>query len=272
MIEVIGKNGSGKSYITNKLYEYGFERNVGYTTRQKRSGEIDGVDYFFISETEFKNKILHGEFVDYKIINGNYYGIIRRNLTENSILVSGNSEKIEKETGIKVKKIYINCDIAIRYKRVLMRNDLTINNFNRFHSENFSFLDDFEAIFIDNNSDNDDSLNQIIERIMDDNNKELITNRKFLEREVKRIAIESIILNEDKMLAMLMYEEYLLRKYFLEKDCLIDDTIIDKYYKNLLHFAKYIGLNGVINANGLFVEIDNQEYNFDYLRKRLVKK
>lgn len=153
-----------------------------------------------------------------------------------------------------------------------MRNSSTINNFNRFHSENFSFLDDFDAIFIDNNSDNDDSLNQIIKKIIDDNNKDLITNRKFLESEVKRITIESIIINEDKLLAMLMYEEYLLRKYFLEKDCLINDIIINDYYKCLLDFAKYFGIDCVINTKGLFVEVGDQKYNFDYLGKRLVRK
>ena len=47
MIEIIGKNGAGKSYLANKLYHLGFERNVGYTTRPIRDGEIDGIDYFF---------------------------------------------------------------------------------------------------------------------------------------------------------------------------------------------------------------------------------
>ena len=50
MIEIIGKNGAGKSYLANELYNFGFKRNVGYTTRPMRDGEINGVDYYFISK------------------------------------------------------------------------------------------------------------------------------------------------------------------------------------------------------------------------------
>ena len=54
MIEIIGKNGSGKSYLANKLYNLGFKRNVGYTTRPIRDNEIDGLDYFFITQEKLE--------------------------------------------------------------------------------------------------------------------------------------------------------------------------------------------------------------------------
>ena len=59
MIDIIGKNGAGKTTLANFLYDFGFERNIGYTTRPKRSGEIDGIDYYFVAEKEFKRKIIN---------------------------------------------------------------------------------------------------------------------------------------------------------------------------------------------------------------------
>lgn len=73
MIEIIGKNGAGKSYLANKLYYLGFKRNVGYTTRPIRDGEIDGIDYFFITKEKFEEYIVNNDFVEYKIRNGFYY-------------------------------------------------------------------------------------------------------------------------------------------------------------------------------------------------------
>ena len=66
MIEIIGKNGAGKTYLANRLNQLGFQRVVGYTTRPMREGEINGVDYFFITKEEFEEHIRNNEFVDYK--------------------------------------------------------------------------------------------------------------------------------------------------------------------------------------------------------------
>lgn len=48
--------------------------SVSYTTRLPRSGEIDGVDYHFISEDEFKCRIAKGDFLEYVQLYGYYYG------------------------------------------------------------------------------------------------------------------------------------------------------------------------------------------------------
>lgn len=96
MIEIIGKNGAGKSYLANKLYYLGFKRNVGYTTRPIRDGEIDGIDYFFITKEKFEEYIVNNDFVEYKIRNGFYYGILKNNISNNTILVSGDTKKLKK--------------------------------------------------------------------------------------------------------------------------------------------------------------------------------
>ena len=48
--------------------------SVSCTTRQPRQGEVDGVDYHFISHEEFSNRIENGEFLEYVQLYGNYYG------------------------------------------------------------------------------------------------------------------------------------------------------------------------------------------------------
>lgn len=268
MIEIIGKNGSGKSYIAKELYKNGFKINIGYTTRSKRINEKDGIDYFFIDKSEFENKIHNGEFADYKLKNNNYYGILKRDLTENSILVSGDSKKIEQVTGIKIKKVYLNCDMITRFERVSMRKEPLINTFDRFHSENFSFLYDFDAIFIDNTN---NPIVNLLEQFKIIDNLPLIANRLFIEEEVKKYALEKKENTNNKLLTMLKYEEFLLRMFFLNNKVLNNDIIIASYYHELSMFAKSIGIESYLTNDGLIAAIDNQEYNFNYLEKRLLK-
>lgn len=55
LIIICGKTNSGKSTLKNALLQHGFESIVTYTTRSPRLGEVNGVDYHFISEEEFEN-------------------------------------------------------------------------------------------------------------------------------------------------------------------------------------------------------------------------
>lgn len=55
LIIICGKTNSGKSTLKNALLQHGFESIVTYTTRSPRLGEVNGVDYHFVSEEEFEN-------------------------------------------------------------------------------------------------------------------------------------------------------------------------------------------------------------------------
>lgn len=62
-----GKSASGKDTLLKEIVSEGsFKPIVSYTTRPKREGEIDGVDYNFISRTEFEDGILNGDFLEYR--------------------------------------------------------------------------------------------------------------------------------------------------------------------------------------------------------------
>ena len=57
MLVILGCSGSGKSTLEKYIVERThFKKNISYTTRPMREGEIDGVDYYFVNEETF-NKL-----------------------------------------------------------------------------------------------------------------------------------------------------------------------------------------------------------------------
>lgn len=75
---ISGPSGVGKDTIKNRLRESGFPLGfcVTATTRPPRPGECHGIDYFFLSEEEFRAKLDRGEFIEHAINHGkHWYGI-----------------------------------------------------------------------------------------------------------------------------------------------------------------------------------------------------
>jgi guanylate kinase len=70
-----GPGGVGKSTITKALADHpDFWVSVSATTRTPRTGERDGVDYFYISDDEFLRRISNNEFLEWAEFAGNKYG------------------------------------------------------------------------------------------------------------------------------------------------------------------------------------------------------
>ena len=69
-------SGAGKTTLTKKIQQkyQNFKISVSHTTRKPRANEVEGIDYYFINESDFKNKIKNHEFYEYAKIFGNYYG------------------------------------------------------------------------------------------------------------------------------------------------------------------------------------------------------
>lgn len=76
LIVLSGPGGVGKSTVSKFLRKNcpDIWVSVSATTRAPRVGEIDGVDYFFRSEEEFKEQIARGEFLEWAHFADNYYG------------------------------------------------------------------------------------------------------------------------------------------------------------------------------------------------------
>lgn len=74
-IVISGPSGVGKGTICNVLLkELNAWFSVSMTTRGIRDGEIDGVNYYFVSKEEFIKRIDEGKLLEYNIYNDNYYG------------------------------------------------------------------------------------------------------------------------------------------------------------------------------------------------------
>lgn len=78
LIVISGPSGVGKSSIRKALFEKvnNFVFSVSATTRVPRNGEKHGVDYYFISEKDFKAKLENNEFLEWNYFVGNYYGTL----------------------------------------------------------------------------------------------------------------------------------------------------------------------------------------------------
>lgn len=260
MIELIGKNASGKTFIANELGKRGYNKVIGYTTRPMRENEIDKVDYNFITKREFEYMLDNNQFIDYKIRNGNYYGISKNGITNTSIITSGNSDLIEKATGFDVYKIYLDANLKTRYTRMVKRNKED-NLFDRIHSENFSFLDNFQALFIDNNIDNTsiiDYIESVIKNgIISQNN--LKDNKHFIQKKVNEYELTDHK-SQNIILDILEYEEYILRNLSLMNN-------IDKekmYYRLIREYLDKLKIKYQENSKKILVLSNMKVYNLDY--------
>jgi guanylate kinase len=84
IIIITAPSGAGKSSITRYLlgkYPDNLAFSISAATRNPRHYEKDGVDYYFIGSENFKQKILHNEFVEWEMVyEGKYYGTLKSEL------------------------------------------------------------------------------------------------------------------------------------------------------------------------------------------------
>lgn len=77
LLVLSGPSGVGKGTVKSAIVKnqvFPFEYSVSMTTRKPRPGEIDGEDYFFVSEERFKQAINQEELLEYNRYVNNYYG------------------------------------------------------------------------------------------------------------------------------------------------------------------------------------------------------
>ena len=117
MLVLSSPSGAGKTTLTKKIQQkyINFKISVSHTTRKPRLNEIDGVDYFFVSNEEFEKKIFNNEFYEYAKIFDNYYGTARDSVNEllknnNNILFDidwQGTQQLSKFKELKLIKIFL---------------------------------------------------------------------------------------------------------------------------------------------------------------------
>lgn len=116
IIIVSAPSGAGKTTTVKHLLQQnlGLEFSVSATSRQPRPGEINGKDYHFIPESEFRQKIENREFLEWEeVYEGNLYGTLKSEV--NRILNLGKSVIFDVDVvgGLNIKKFYGNDALAI---------------------------------------------------------------------------------------------------------------------------------------------------------------
>lgn len=112
-------SGSGKTTIVNHLLKTFDNLNfsISATSREQRSDEVDGVNYYFLTPGEFKQKIGEDAFVEWEEVYPNqYYGTLKSELeriwAQNQHVIFD----VDVEGGIKIKRIYPDQSLAVFVK------------------------------------------------------------------------------------------------------------------------------------------------------------
>ncbi len=109
IIIISAPSGCGKSTIINALLKRGeidMQFSVSATNRPPREGETHGVNYYFLTDDDFKKAISQGDFVEYEeVYPGRYYGTLKSEIAR---IVDGGHNvvlDIDVKGGVNVKRM-----------------------------------------------------------------------------------------------------------------------------------------------------------------------
>ncbi len=132
VVVISAPSGTGKTTVCKKLLQQNPNMvfSVSYTTRQKRPSEVDGKDYHFVTEEEFKKLIKQDKFVEWAKVYNHYYGTPKQPLIK--AISSGKDIllDIDVQGGKNIKKIFpdgififlLPPSWSVLKKRILCRN------------------------------------------------------------------------------------------------------------------------------------------------------
>lgn len=195
LLVVSGPSGSGKGTVIGRLLEKrsDFGYSVSATTRTPRDGEVDGVNYHFISRDEFERRIEKGEMLEYAEYCGNYYGTPVKEVGE--ALDSGKNLilEIEVQGAMQIKAkcpdavliMVAPPDFATLEKRLRGRGDkvsedVILARLNKARDE-LSRLDSYDYIIVNSNDLPDNSADAII-AVVDAEKNRVSRNGDFVKR------------------------------------------------------------------------------------------
>ena len=109
LIIISAPSGSGKTTIVNHLLRQKLNLvfSVSATSRKPRPGEINGINYFFLTKEEFKNKINNNEFLEWEeVYEGIYYGTLKSEVDKKREKGENIIFDVDVVGGLNIKNIY----------------------------------------------------------------------------------------------------------------------------------------------------------------------
>ena len=166
MIVLCGASASGKTVTALDLQKrHGLIKAITTTTREKRVGETDGVEYFFVTKEEFQKRLSENKFVEHSLYNGNFYGCGIDQVSDNKIVVldPNGLHAFLKLKDKNVVSFLLIADEKTRRERMVSRGDKAENVASRIENDvkDFSFENIGKVDFVINTE------NHSIEQISD---------------------------------------------------------------------------------------------------------
>lgn len=142
-IILVGPAASGKDFLKQRFRDKGFKMDVSYTTRSPREGEVNGLDYHFISEDEFFDDGMR--FYEYVKFGDYYYGTgqIEWDTCDVFIMEASAVNEIPKKERKKCTVFFLNPSKEVRFERLWQngRNWDHVKITNRFETDDNLFKD-----------------------------------------------------------------------------------------------------------------------------------
>lgn len=171
LIIISGFSGAGKGTIVKRLVnDDQYSLSISATTREAREGEVEGVDYHFISREAFESMIEADDLIEYATYVGNYYGTPKSFVLEQ--LKSGKDVilEIEMQGALQVRRlfedallVFITAPSAFEIKERLINRgtedmDLIYKRLEKSYTE-IDAIDDYDYILVN------DGLDQTVEEL-----------------------------------------------------------------------------------------------------------
>ena len=162
---IIGSSGSGKTTVGQMVF--GKENELtSFTTRPIREGEVDGVDYHFISKQEFNDLLESNSLAEYTEYAGNYYGLTLDEIESKTkesdcyVVVDYNGYEQLTEQVEDLRSVFVYATLENVVSRLLVRGESHdfINKRLKLYEEENSLMDKVDYV-IDNNFSTKKSVN-----------------------------------------------------------------------------------------------------------------
>jgi guanylate kinase len=162
LIIISAPSGCGKTSLVKALLEQRDDLivSISHTTRAKRTGDTNGIDYHFITTQEFEKLIQNNEFIEWATVFGNLYGTSKKSLQQ-SLQTSSVIVEIDWQGARQLKQIFPNCitifikppSIEELEKRLIHRGDDTtiIAERMREAQSELSHQDEYDYVIINDN-------------------------------------------------------------------------------------------------------------------------
>lgn len=154
-LAIVGPGASGKDYLRKRFMDRNFRFGISCTTRFPRETEVEGEDYFFLSDEEFENKIKAGEFVEWQSFKGWKYGITVDEFNRCDVMIL-NAEAVDllsEEYRNKLFVIYLNISEETRRSRLESRDDVNddVNRRIKADDDQFRNFSNYDCIITNDN-------------------------------------------------------------------------------------------------------------------------